>query len=139
MPTSSHPREKVEHEGPFGFLDSRPEAGGSPSGSVHGGREEAGRVVGASTTSSLAMMSRARSPELASGLGVSSAPVEGFGFGTEESCPYSLPASFSEESFISSNLFFELLKRSSLSGIVVSRCSFLQPSPREQVRFFAGL
>ena len=116
----------------FGFLGSRPEVGGSPSGFVRGGSRAGRQSRGANSS---AMMSWARGPELASG--VSSAPVEGFG--TEESRPYSLPASFFEESFISSNLFFVLSKQSGLSGIVVSRCSFLQPSPHEQVRFSKGL
>ena len=80
-------------------------------------------------------MSRARCPELASRLIGSPAPVEGFG--AEESCPY-LFASFFEEAFISSNLFFAELKRSSFPGTEVSRCSFRQASPREQMRPFAG-
>ena len=107
---------------------------GGPAGSAGGVRLAAGGDLGLAPRS-LPVMSRARGPELASWVFGSSAPVEGFG--TEESCPYLLE-SFFEAAFISSNLFFAELKRSSFSGTEVSRCSFRQPSPRVQVRFFAG-
>ena len=120
----------------LGFFELLPEVAGELPGFVCEDRESAGGADGAFAASSFAEMSRARCPELASRSGVSSVPVEGLG--TEGSCPYSLVESFLEVSFTSSNLFFALLKNSSFSGTEVSRCSFLQSSPREQVRFFAG-
>ena len=119
----------------LGFLVLTPAVVGGPAGSAGGICLAVGGVVRLLASRSLPVMSRARGPELASWCFVSSAPVEGFG--TEESCPYLLE-SFFEAAFISSNLFFAELKRSSFSGAEVSRCSFRQPSPRVQVRFFAG-